>query len=125
VPASADRPATGAPRSDALEGALVLRALDDADCRAILGAVDDRARSAREIAETCDLPTSTTYRKLDRVAAAGLVSERTQVALDGTTHSEYRTAVAAVRVSLESPDGFAVTVAFRDERPPVTVSLSG
>lgn len=124
LPADADRPSRGSPPAPEIEGEAVLAALDDPDCRTILAAVDDGPRCAQAIAEACDLPRSTTYRKIDRLAAAGLLAERTCVATDRNNWSEYRTAVAAVRVARDGADGLTVTLVYRDDRPPATVPLS-
>lgn len=54
----------------------VLDALDDRSNRTILGALDD-PRTARELADRCDVSTSTVYRTLGQLSEAGLVEERT------------------------------------------------
>lgn len=56
----------------------VLAALTDEDCRAILEALES-PMSAQEIAETCDIPLSTTYRKVNMLSEAALVEERIDV----------------------------------------------
>jgi DNA-binding transcriptional ArsR family regulator len=91
----------------------LLDALDDADCRRILAATDDDALSASEIAETCSLALSTTYRKLDRLTDAGLLSEQLRVCRSGKHTSEYRRAVDDVTVSV-SPDGVQLHVTRHD-----------
>ncbi len=80
----------------------LLTALDDPDCRAILDATGDEALSARELSECCDLPLSTTYRKLDWLTDVGLLSERTRVRPSGRHASEYARRVASVQVSLDT-----------------------
>lgn len=80
----------------------LLTALEDAGCRAILDATGDEALSARELSERCDLPLSTTYRKLDRLTRVGLLSERTRLRPSGRHASEYARRVASVRVSLDT-----------------------
>ena len=82
----------------------VLDVLDDADCRAILAATSDDALSATELAETCDLPLSTTYRKLDLLTEQGFLAERTRLRHSGKHASEYVAVLASVVFSL-SPDG--------------------
>jgi DNA-binding transcriptional ArsR family regulator len=86
------------------EGAVddLLGALDDAGCRAMLDATGEQALSARELSERCDLPLSTTYRKLDRLTEAGLLAERTRVSEDGRHASEYVRRVRGVRLSLDT-----------------------
>jgi DNA-binding transcriptional ArsR family regulator len=80
----------------------LLGALSDADCRAILDAAGDEALCAREVADRCDLPLSTTYRKLDRLTATGLLSERTRVEGSGRHASEYVRRVESAHVSLDA-----------------------
>ncbi|WP_323674929.1 helix-turn-helix domain-containing protein [Halorubellus sp. PRR65] len=67
----------------------LLTALQDEDCRAIVQAVEDEALSASELAETCDLPTSTTYRKLDTLTDAALLDERLRLSSSGSHEREY------------------------------------
>lgn len=86
----------------------VLRALDDEDCRAIVAALDEPLTAA-EISECCDLPTSTTYQKLDRLTGADLLEERVEVRRDGHHTTRYLPAFESVEVSREA-DGFAVEI---------------
>ncbi|RXK46616.1 winged helix-turn-helix domain-containing protein [Halorientalis pallida] len=78
----------------------VLDALDDADCREILEATSEDARSANEVSDACDLPLSTTYRKLELLTDAGLLEERTRLSTTGKHSSEYVRTVEDVVVSL-------------------------
>jgi len=89
----------------------VLTALTDDDSRAILRATADEALSASEIRETCELPQSTTYRKLDQLSEAGLLEERIHLSRSGKHYSEYVRAVEDVAVSLASDGGVDVAVA--------------
>jgi DNA-binding transcriptional ArsR family regulator len=79
----------------------ILDAFDDADCRAILEATSTDVLSASEISDACDLPLSTTYRKLDLLTDAGLVEERTRLRRSGKHASEYARLVESVTVSLD------------------------
>ncbi len=78
----------------------LLDALDDADCRAILGATREEALTANEISEVRDLPLSTTYRKLRLLTEAGLLEERTRIRQSGKHASEYIRSVDDVVISL-------------------------
>jgi DNA-binding transcriptional ArsR family regulator len=82
----------------------LLAALDDADCRAILDATSGTALSVNEVSEGCAIPLSTAYRKLDLLADAGLIEERTRVRGSGKHPSEYSRIVEDVVVSF-TPDG--------------------
>ncbi len=78
----------------------LLDLLSDDACRSILAATTDAARSAREVASACDLPLSTTYRKLERLVDAGLLVEHTRVRPVGKHPSEFRRAVDEVAVTV-------------------------
>jgi predicted transcriptional regulator len=88
----------------------MLNALDDAACRAVLMATKDAALSAQEIAAACDLPISTTYRKVNQLTDVGLLEERTRLSLSGNHTSEYERAVADITVSVSSEHGLELTV---------------
>lgn len=75
--------------------------LEDADCRAILGETDSEALSAKELSEACDLPLSSTYRKLDMLTEAGLLEERTRIRQSGKHPSEYIRIVEEIAVSID------------------------
>jgi DNA-binding transcriptional ArsR family regulator len=95
------------------ETRLLLGALEDGGCRGILEATTGEALSASEVADQCGLPLSTTYRKLELLAEAGLVEERTRIRRSGKHPSEYIRAVADVTVSLDN--GAAVELVTRPE----------
>jgi DNA-binding transcriptional ArsR family regulator len=95
-------------------GERLVSVLDDPDCRAILDATDDRARSAKELAEECDLPLSTTYRKLDRLTETEAVTERTRIRRTGKHVSEYRRLVGDVLVTVVDGGNLEVRVSRRD-----------
>lgn len=97
-----------------LEADAVLSALDDPDCRRILAAVTSRPSTASELIDRCDLPSSTAYRKLDRLTEADLIEERTRLRADGNHVSEYACSVSAITLEL-SVDGLAVTVDIEDD----------
>lgn len=83
----------------------VLDALTDADCRNVLETTRAEALTASELSETCDLPLSTTYRKLDLLTATGLLDEHTRVRQSGKHASEYTRSVDDVVVSLGTRGG--------------------
>lgn len=79
----------------------VLDALDDPDCRAILKQLDT-PMSANNISNACDIPLSTTYRKLDLLSEASLVEEVTEIRSDGHHTTLYRVAFDIVEISLDN-----------------------
>ena len=86
----------------------VLDALGDGDCRDILRAMGAAALTASECSERCDLPLSTTYRKLERLSGAGLIEEGLRIRRDGKHASQYRPRVADVVVELGDDGSFGV-----------------
>ncbi|MFC7047002.1 helix-turn-helix domain-containing protein [Halobacteriaceae archaeon GCM10025711] len=77
----------------------VLDALDDPAARAIIQEAR-QPMSAGEIAEACDIPLSTTYRKLELLSDATLLREETELRLSGRHRSQYRVAFERVGVEL-------------------------
>lgn len=88
----------------------VFTALDDDACRKILGAVSDDALTATEVSETCDVPLSTTYRKLDLLQDAGLIEERIRISASGQHANEYVRRVEDVTVSVSHGGEFDVSL---------------
>jgi IclR helix-turn-helix domain. len=80
----------------------VFEALEDEDCRAIVRALS-RPMTAEEISETTGIPKSTTYRKLETLTDAGLLTEGVEIRSDGQHASRYGVAFDEVTVGL-SPD---------------------
>ncbi|AAG19791.1 MULTISPECIES: helix-turn-helix domain-containing protein [Halobacterium] len=87
----------------------ILDAFDDAECRQILESTDDAALTAGEIADECDLPSSTAYRKIDRLTEAGLLSETLRIRRSGKHVSEYTCTVDDVTLSV-SHNGVEATL---------------
>lgn len=79
----------------------LLTVLDDEDCREVLRATGDDPLSAKEIAEACDIPSSTVYRKVDRLVDAGLLHEGIRIRGSGKHASEYTRCVDTVALSID------------------------
>jgi response regulator of citrate/malate metabolism len=110
----ADSEAEGAVTERSLSGTAkesALQALQDPDCRSILRATSREALSANEIGEQCELPLSTTYRKLDCLTEADLLAEQTRISSSGKHASEYTKRVESVHVSVDENGDLQVTVA--------------
>ncbi|GGN22606.1 ArsR/SmtB family transcription factor [Halarchaeum nitratireducens] len=97
---------------DDLDLARVLDALNDADCRAFLDALEE-PMTANELSEACDVPLSTTYRKLELLTDATLVDEETEVRSDGRHRSRYRAAFDSLEVAFDDDHDLDLDV----ERP--------
>ena len=95
----------------------VLDALDDADCRAFLRALDE-PMTANELSESCDVPLSTTYRKLELLTEATLVVEETELRMDGRHRARYRTAFDSLEVAFDDDHDLEVEI----ERPARRIS---
>lgn len=87
----------------------VLDALDDPKCRVIVRNLE-QPMTAEEIADTCDVPLSTTYRKLDMLTEASLLSEGLEIRSDGQHASQYRVDFEEVVVRLSEERNFEVGV---------------
>jgi DNA-binding transcriptional ArsR family regulator len=87
----------------------VLDALDDPKCRVIVQNLDE-PMTAEEISEACDVPLSTTYRKLDLLTEASLLREGMQIRPDGQHASQYETNFEEVIVQLSEDRNFEVGI---------------
>jgi IclR helix-turn-helix domain. len=99
---------------DRAEATELLWALDDEDCRTLLGATAEGTLSVAELADTCELPLSTTYRKVNTLVEAGLLVEEVRLCGSGRHRSEYRLGVEEIYLSV-TPDGVEVAVSGREE----------
>lgn len=96
--------------NDEMEIERLLGTLEDPDCRAIIEETSADAFSASELAERCDLPLSTTYRKLDSLTEVGLLEERIRLSNSGQHTSEYVLQVEQVSLSVDDESGISLTV---------------
>lgn len=88
----------------------VLDALDDADCRTIIQHLDE-PMTATEVSEECDIPMSTTYRKLDLLTEASLLAEGTEIRPDGHHATRYRLDFEMVEIGLADDQTLDVSIA--------------
>lgn len=94
----------------------VLDALDDADARAIIGSLEE-PKTASELSERCDIPLSTTYRKLDLLTDAELLEEGTEIRSDGHHTTTYAVAFEEVRIALTESRELDVEIARPEQGP--------
>jgi len=87
----------------------VLDALDDADCRTIIEHLDE-PMTATEVSEECDIPMSTTYRKLDLLTEASLLAEGTEIRPDGHHATRYQLDFETVEIGLTEEQELDVSV---------------
>lgn len=88
----------------------VLTVLEDEECRSILAETSESAYSVNELAEECDIPLSTAYRKVDRLADAGLIEEQIRLSTSGKHTSEYRLAVHDIQISIGGDAGIELSL---------------
>ncbi|TKX78934.1 ArsR family transcriptional regulator [Halorubrum sp. SD626R] len=81
----------------------VLDALADDAARRIVTALSE-PKTASELSEECDIPLSTTYRKLEQLTEASLLEESTDIRRDGQHTTRYSVAFESVTVAI-SDDG--------------------
>ncbi|MBX0323035.1 helix-turn-helix domain-containing protein [Halomicroarcula sp. F13] len=94
----------------------MFEALADSDCRSILATLDDPL-PAKRVADVCELPLTSTYRKLEQLSDAALVAEGTEVRADGHHETTYVRDCTGVFVALDGDDSFDVDV-LRDRETP-------
>lgn len=95
----------------------VLDALADEAARRIVAALSE-PKTASELSEECEIPLSTTYRKLEKLTDASLLNESTDIRRDGQHTTRYSVAFEEVVVSIDEEDGRDLAVEF--ERPEPT-----
>lgn len=84
--------------------------LEDQASRAIIEATSERSLSAKEISDACNLPASTTYRKLERMSEAGLLKESIRIKQSGKHTCEYAAVVQDLTVSIGGNGGIELQV---------------
>lgn len=93
----------------------LLGTLEDPDCRAIIEATTSEALSASELSECCDLPLSTTYRKVDQLTEVGVLDERIRLSRSGQHTSEYALQLDAIELSVDPEAGIVLEIS--DDAP--------
>lgn len=88
---------------------VVLDALEDSGCRKIVRSLTE-PMSAKEVSNRCDIPLTTTYRKLELLETASLVDEQTEIRSDGHHTNRYRNDFEELRVRLDDGREFSVSV---------------
>lgn len=94
----------------------VLDALDDPDCRSMLKHLDT-PMAAKELSEACEIPQSTTYRKLDLLSEASLVEEQTEIRKDGRHTTRYVANFDEIRLSLTEEQSLDISISRNQSGP--------
>ncbi|MFW5965387.1 MAG: helix-turn-helix domain-containing protein [Halodesulfurarchaeum sp.] len=92
----------------------VFEALEDSDCRRIIEHLEE-PQTAKHLSTVCDLPLSTTYRKLDILTEASLLFERTVIQSDGHHTTQYEVAFKEISIGLDENNELRVRMARRSE----------
>ena len=82
----------------------VLDALADDDARKIIAALSE-PKTASDLSEECDIPLSTTYRKLETLTETSLLEESTDIRRDGQHTTRYSVAIETVTVLIGETEG--------------------
>lgn len=90
----------------------LIGAINDSSARTIIEALDDKPLSAQELSKKCDLPASTTYRRVNELSKLGILAEKTIIRSHGKHTAKYRRRVDDLVITNTS-DGIAVQVSTR------------
>ncbi|EJN60196.1 Helix-turn-helix domain-containing protein [Halogranum rubrum] len=104
------------PSSDDVDLQSVLDVLDDPASRTIIKTLST-PMTARELSDACDVPLSTTYRKLESLTETGLLVESTEVRSDGHHTTRYDVAFDSVTIALAEDRSFEVALELRASEP--------
>lgn len=94
----------------------ILDTIGDRHARRVLAAISREPRSAKELAEECDLSLPTVYRRIEMLEEYDLVTDQTLVADDGNHYKVYESNFESTVISLED-DEYKVKI-YREENLP-------
>ena len=95
----------------------ILNALDDPDCRTILKMIA-QPMTVTELTDSCEIPESTLYRKLNRLSTASLVREIQSVHPERGRVTRYQRDFDSLNIFLTDDDQFDMEIT----RPKRTVN---
>ena len=87
----------------------VLDAVDDPAARTIIAHLEE-PMTAQQLVDTCDIPQSTLYRKLDLLSEASLITELPSIRSDGQHTTRYRLEFETIRLQLTDTREFTVDI---------------
>jgi len=85
--------------------------LQDQECREIMRKTKTQTLTASEISEQCDIPLSTTYRKLDQLVDASILEERIRLSSQKQQRREFSLQISSFEVNVTEEDGLLMTLA--------------
>ena len=101
----------------------VMQALADPDSRAIMATAVGEHRTAAELADSCGIPLSPTYRKVDDLVDLGLLAEKVRIRPGRHDAYEYRLRPKSIAVRITSEGELAAVCSF-DEDAEATEPIS-
>jgi predicted transcriptional regulator len=125
TPADRDAADTETTLSTSEDVAAFAAALDDEGCREILQMTADEYCTASEIANECDMALSTTYRKLDLLTDADLLTERTNIHRSGNHATAYTQKLESLFVDITSDSGIEVTISYEESTDEPAARVEG
>ena len=94
----------------------ILNTIGDEHARRVLATISQEPKSAKELAEECDLSLPTVYRRIEILEEHDLVTDETLVADDGNHYKVYESNFDSTVISLED-DEYKVRI-YREENLP-------
>jgi predicted transcriptional regulator len=94
----------------------ILDTIGDQHARRVLAAISREPKSAKELAEECDLSLPTVYRRVEMLEEYDLVTDTTLVAEDGNHYKVYESNFESTVISLED-DEYQVRIYREDNLP--------
>ncbi len=94
----------------------ILDTIGDRHARRVLAAISREPKSAKDLAEECDLSLPTVYRRIEMLDEYDLVTDQTLVADDGNHYKVYESNFESTVISLEE-DQYRVRI-YREENLP-------
>lgn len=94
----------------------ILDTIGDEHARGVLAAISREPKSAKNLAEECDLSLPTVYRRIEMLEEYDLVTDETLVADDGNHYKIYKSNFESTVISLED-DEYKVRI-YREENLP-------
>jgi predicted transcriptional regulator len=94
----------------------ILDTIGDQHAREVLAAISREPKSAKDLAEECDLSLPTVYRRIEMLGEYDLVTNETLVADDGNHYKVYQSNFESTVITLED-DEYKVRI-YRKENLP-------
>lgn len=101
--------------SDTEEVQTILSALEDEFCRNLLEVMTEEYHTAQQYSEDCDMPISTTYRKLNTLEEVGLVDTSIKLRKSGHHTKEFALGFGSIMIELSDPDGTVLKIEERSD----------